>query len=405
MGREQTRPWCRGGSAAATPPSGLWPPETPGGTCSGLYSAHPSAHLKALQPSRRGPSLLAASGEGLAGAGFSLALGPTPHGALLAPSLRVQLRRKGSPCWARPAASCPSFHWRSSFQCKHAVKRHSREARPLMDGGTSQFTSLCFSLYGTLQFTEPGEDFMGAYSTVLPVGNALFTDSWSAEKGFWHLRVSCGRQRASQGAWNLTVCEARSQLPAQGHLQVWVKGTWSYRTLWSPWGTSAFTAPVAGGAGDAGKGLALSDFTSVCTALLGSRAHGSLKSMLSSQSTSPLRASCSLDSLLDMVLGARGPLPMVAGRWLSDAVRGALPGPTSPGTCLPSLLPTPVEGLQEGVLACQASVGGSPPGTSPSGWARATASLSSPHRPLPGPVGRPRWQQPQQRRVDLCLRP
>lgn len=134
-------------------------------------------------------------------------------------------------------------------------------------------------------------------------------------------------------------------------------------------------------------------------------AHGSLRSMLSSQSTSPLRASCSLDSLLDTVLGARGPLPMVAGRWLSDAVCGALPGPTSPGTCLPSLLPTPVEGLQEGVLACQASVGGSPPGTSPSGWARATASLSSPHRPLPGPVCRPRWQQPQQRRVDLCLQP
>lgn len=78
-----------------------------------------------------------------------------------------------------------------------------------MDGGTSQLTRLCFSLYGTLQFTEPGEDFMGTYSTVLPVGNALFTDSWSAEKGFWHLRVSCGRQRASQGAWNLTVCEAR----------------------------------------------------------------------------------------------------------------------------------------------------------------------------------------------------
>lgn len=58
MGREQTRPWCHGGSAAATPPSGLRPPETPGGTCSGLYSAHPSVHLKALQPSRTMCSLL-----------------------------------------------------------------------------------------------------------------------------------------------------------------------------------------------------------------------------------------------------------------------------------------------------------------------------------------------------------
>ena len=84
---------------------------------------------------------------------------------------------------------------------------------------------------------------------------------------------------------------------------------------------------------------------------------------------------------------------------------GVPPGPASPGICLPSLFPTPMEGLQEGLLACQASVGGSPPGHIAQllGRSHSFTVLSPP--PLPGPVGRPRWQQPQQRRVDLCLWP
>lgn len=109
VGHEQTRPWrprreCGGRTSVWTPAPRH---------AQHLVRAHPSAHLKALQPSRttstllgepglqrrlpgglpgaegrwqrewRGPSLLTASGEGLARAGFSLALGPP----FMAPSL------------------------------------------------------------------------------------------------------------------------------------------------------------------------------------------------------------------------------------------------------------------------------------------------------------------------------
>lgn len=180
----------------------------------------------------------------------------------------MQLRRKGSTCWARPAASCPSVHWRSCYRCKHAVKRHSREARPLMDGGTSQLTRLCFSLYGTLQFTEPGEDFMGTYTALCSLLEALFTDSWSALRrgsGIYRYLVvdrelhrvpgtlqfvstflapsSRPSPSLGRGIWSYRRSGVKASQPLWLVGQA-MPGTWSYRTLWSQ-----RLAPAAGGAG------------------------------------------------------------------------------------------------------------------------------------------------------------
>ena len=111
----------------------------------------------------RGPSLLAASGEGLAGAGFSLALGPTLHGTLLGPSLGVQLRRRGSRYWARPSQlPLLPLGLLRLFRCRHASSGTAGKRFPSWTVALHSLQSLCFSLYGTLQFTEPGEDSTGA---------------------------------------------------------------------------------------------------------------------------------------------------------------------------------------------------------------------------------------------------
>ena len=144
----------------------------------------------------RGPSLLAASGEGLAGAGFSLALGPTLHGTLLGPSLGVQLRRRGSRYWARPSQlPLLPLGLLRLFRCRHASSGTAGKRFPSWTVALYSLQSLA-RIPQALQHRAPFE--------------TRSSESWSAEKGLWHLRASCGRRRASQGAGHLTVCEARS---------------------------------------------------------------------------------------------------------------------------------------------------------------------------------------------------
>lgn len=128
--------------------------------------------------------------------------------------------------------------------------------------------SLCFSLYGTLQFTEPGEYSMGAYGTVLCLKRTVQrAGQLRRGSGIYECLVVDGELHRVPGTLQFVKHIPSSQLKAVFVFGSRAHGVTGHSGVHGPRQCSWPLWLVGQATPD--KGLDLSDFTSVCTVPLG----------------------------------------------------------------------------------------------------------------------------------------